>query len=112
MLICRGDGTLMIDPSSGDILWTYVCSPLNSWCQQNGYRNALSLCGMLNLDLIELPLPDCPDCLHYSDCLEYLDEDIEEPDNTFCFAIDEEMTATAILAALAELDEDESQDAE
>jgi len=105
MLICNGDGQLMVNPVNGNVVWGAVGSPLLSWCQQNEYKDVCNIEGALNLVSHELPLPSCEECPQYVLCCDNLDGEDDEPDNTDCIAIDEVATGKSILAALAALDE-------
>jgi len=105
MLICNGDGQLMVNPVNGNVVWGTDGSPLLSWCHQNDYKDVCNIEGALNLDSHELPLPSCEECPQYELCCDNLEGEDEEPDNTYCIAVDEVATGKSILAALAALDE-------
>jgi hypothetical protein len=106
MLICKGDGKLMVNTKNGDVVWAEVSTPTLDWCVQKGYKDVVKLEGALNLDSHELELPECENCPKYELCCADLENDSRIPDNTFCIAIDDKVTGKTILAALAALDED------
>jgi hypothetical protein len=106
-IVCKGDGTLWINPSTGDVIWANVCSPMDTWCAQNEYKKVEYLEGYLGLDSKTVPLPPCGECPDFQKCCNYLDDDdIFELDSTECTAIDTGATAAAILSALAALSPD------
>lgn len=107
MLICKGDGELLINPETGDVTWEEVCSAALRWCHEKGYKSVDNLEASLNLDSCEIPLPECTECPEYERCCDEQDCEDDELDNTYCLAIDEEATKKSILTALSALDEDE-----
>jgi hypothetical protein len=102
-IVCKGDGTLWINPSTGDVIWANVCSPMDKWCSQNQYKTVNYLEGYLGLDSQTVPLPPCGECPDFEECCAYLDDETCELDSTECTAIDADATAAAILSALASL---------
>jgi len=106
MLICQGDGELMINPNDGHVVWAGICTPLETWCREKGYVRIRSFEGALDLDLsdYDLPLPSCKKCTSYKDCCS--SQESKNPDQSDCSAVDEEALGKSILAALSKLDKD------
>lgn len=105
MLVCNGDGELLIHPVNGDVIWGEAGSPILSYCHQNSYKFLISLAQDLDIDTdeFELEFPECnDDCPRLDHCLSCLDED-EELDNIYCSAIDEKLASELIMTALSKL---------
>jgi hypothetical protein len=88
-------------PQTGDLVWAVVSTPMESWCRQNGYVDAMRILGQLSLNTPEVPLRNCTVCDSYGGCT----DESGEPDPTYCSAVDGDAIASSILAALAKLDE-------
>lgn len=114
MLVMMGDGNLMYDPTTDDILFAPDGSGTKRWCDHNGYVCMTALESMLeNFSVVNIPLPSCPDCPRHALCLAALDvgEDLDDDGERYdCYAIDVAATRASIKDALAGLDDDEREE--
>lgn len=101
MIICKGEGELMIDVEDGEVVWTTE----EIHYRVKGYKSVNALEGYLGLDPQYLDLPKCTECYHYNDCLGCLSDVNQSPDRMDCTAFDAKATSSAIMGALANLNE-------
>lgn len=106
-MICKGDGTLYINPEDGDIKW--ASGALETWCRQNWYVDMMTIAGYCGIDVPHQPELSCEDCPEYEECLKCCVND-EKPDNSDCLVIDEDIFRDLIMGAIARLSEEEGEE--
>lgn len=105
-MICKGDGTLFIDPDGGDVKW--ASGALETWCRDNGYVDMMKIADYCGIDVPPQPELSCEDCPEFEECLKCCADD-EKPDNSDCLVIDEDKCRDLIMGAIARLSEEDGE---